>query len=131
MNTKICHRRFSTASLLSIIVGIAMSIVSASCYSSDNYEIRVDKERLYISSSSDRGFVNIITDGQWYVSQIDPQLSVSPWKGDGHTVMSVYWDNPDNAKGDFQTMIVIKSVDDSNSTATIHVYLEGSHEYTY
>ena len=130
MKSIFCYIQLGKVSLVTVVMTLIVSFALTACPSSHDYEIHIDKEKLYIPFDSDRGYVKIITDGQWYVSQVDPQISLSPWKGSGESVMTVYKDELNGANEDHLCVITIKSVENSDCTATIYVYLEGSHENT-
>ena len=124
------HYLFKKQLLLLISMTLlASSVVLTACYK--NYWVYANPDSLYFSSDDETPkYVDVIVDGGWFISQVDPFISVDPKSGKakGFTVRMAE-SNPDiySRVGH----IVVSSLEEPNNTAIITVHQDGRNKYDY
>lgn len=119
--------RLLLASLLVILFTFIVCVVFIACYRKD-YSITVKPNHLVFRAEEKYGYglveyVEIDTEGEWFVSKVEPYVSVNPKNSRYQSRMTVVA-APNDSPTPRQSIIIIQSFDEPENTATISVYQE-------
>ncbi|MBQ6063391.1 MAG: BACON domain-containing protein [Prevotella sp.] len=122
MRTKFYRLYNKLSASLPFLLGFFIIFEIESCYY--HYDISLTPDQLYFSADGNNiQIVEIQTDGEWFISKVEPYVSVEPKSGLGTTlIVSVEPNDAGNAR---MSTIVVTSFDDPSCSNTISVYQDG------
>lgn len=126
--TRYCYGRLLSLILTMLVFGGTFALTGCR---PDDHRVTVSPELLYFSNSDSKAMpVQIHTEGEWFVSEVSPFISVSPNRGSNYSTMYVKMAEKNDSSLSRQGRIVIQSIDDPQYTATVHV-LQYDKDYGY
>lgn len=116
--------------LLFITLVIFLSIIITACSYEKDYSIKVSPDKLYFDGDGKFAqSVHIKTDGEWFISSVEPYISVDPKIGDGYgSILHVFMES-NNHISPRESIIEIRSFEEPENIAFISVYQYGNYHY--